>query len=295
MQTLVKTPADEALLPALRRFDEDPALRDELLKRFFSPALQAQSVAVSKELQARRAALRRQNAAFGGTAIAPVAPSSTTSALPPGAAAPRGGAVPATPLPPDPSIARARAAKVDTTVFGLQLGDPLNLPPCGGGGLFGALTQTKVTCVAGDDVLGIVVSLIAEATEVGQLGELVHISLPADRCPAWLSDCTAMAVVENGRLMAISAVTNGPGVEQAAAKELRAKYGTRVTAQQRIITPTSGAATFDVWDLSWEFPGLHVQYLPVHANVTHGLLRIETYSIYQKRMALEKEAVRPKL
>jgi hypothetical protein len=33
----------------------------------------------------------------------------------------------------------------------------------------------------------------------------------------------------------------------------------------------------------------------VHANVTHGLLRIETYSIYQKRMALEKEAVRPKL
>ena len=198
-------------------------------------------------------------------------------------------------MPPDPSIARARAAKVDTTVFGLQLGDPLKLPQCGGGGLFGALTQTKVTCVAGDDVVGFAVALIAEATGDAQLGELVHISLPADRCPAWMSGCTAIGVIENGRLMAISAVTDGPGVEQAAAKELRAKYGTRVTAQQRIITPDSGAAKFDVWDLSWDFDGLHVQYLPVYANVKQGLLRIETDPIYQKRMAAEKEAVRPKL
>ena len=298
MLTLVKTTADETLLPALRRFDTDPALRDELLKRFFSPALQAQSVAISRELQGRRAALRKQNAAFGGTAVAPAA----QPAPQPAGAAPRAGgapvagaaAGPAKPLPPDPSIAQARAAKVDTTVFGLQLGDPLNLPQCAEG-LFGPLTRTKVTCVAGDDVVGIAVAIIAEATGDAQMGEAVHISLPADRCPAWLSDCTAMAVVENGRLMAISAVTDGPGVEQAAAKELRAKYGTRVTAQQRFITPDSGAARFEVWDLSWDFPGLHVQYLPVYANVKKGLLRIEADPIYQKRMAAEKEATRPKL
>lgn len=297
MQTLVKTAADEALLPALRRFDTDPALRNELLRRFFSPALQAQSAAISKELLARRTALRQQNAAFGGTAVAPAAqPSPQTAAV--GSVPPRAGAAPvagpAKPLPPDPSIARARAANVDTTVFGLQLGDPLNLPQCAGG-LFGPLTQTKVTCRAGDDVVGIAVALIAEATGDAQLGEMVHISLPADRCPAWMSGCTAMGVIESGRLMAISAVTDGPGVEQAAGKELRAKYGTRVTARQRFITPDSGAAKFEVWDLSWDFPGLHVQYLPVHANVKQGLLRIETEPIYQKRMAGEKEAARPKL
>jgi hypothetical protein len=290
MLTLVKTPADEAMLPALRRFDTDPGLRDELLKRFFSPALQAQSAAISRELQARRAALRKQNAAVGGTAVAPAAQPSPQAA----GVAPRASAAPPKPLPPDPSIAQARAAKVDTTVFGLQLGDPLNLPQCAGG-LFGPLTRTKVTCVAGDDVVGIAVAIIAEATGDAQMGEAVHISLPADRCPAWMSDCTAMAVVENGRLMAISAVTDGPGVEQAAAKELRAKYGTRATARQRFITPDSGAAKFDVWDLFWDFPGLHVQYLPVYANVTKGLLRIETEPVYQKRMAREKEAVRPKL
>jgi type IV secretion system protein VirD4 len=70
-QSVVRTPQDEALLPSLRRFDEDPALRSELLNRFFSPALRARSAALSQELQARRAAMRANQTAFGGKATPP--------------------------------------------------------------------------------------------------------------------------------------------------------------------------------------------------------------------------------
>lgn len=64
-----RNPQDAALYSRLQRLNEDPALRGELLAKFFSPAFRAQSTAISNELAARRAVMRQQNTAFGGAAI----------------------------------------------------------------------------------------------------------------------------------------------------------------------------------------------------------------------------------
>ena len=89
-QSVVRTPQDEALLPSLRRFDEDPALRTELLNKFFSPALRTRSASLSQELQARRAVIRANQTA-GGQA----APTQTTAPpVPPVVLGPDGEPIP---------------------------------------------------------------------------------------------------------------------------------------------------------------------------------------------------------
>lgn len=274
-------PQDDHLLPALRRFDEDPALRDELLNRFFSPAFRAQSIELSRRLNAGRATLRQQNAAFGGTA-AP-RPNAAAPAPTPRPAAPA--AKP--PLPPDPSIARAQAAGVDTKVFGMQLGDRVNLPNCG---FMGSLVTTQ-NCIT--ELHGLVNDIAA--LQDPSLGGTLTIKLARDSCPEWLPDCLVTASVENERLIGVTLQPKGASVERATATELLAKYGARATRRQRTITPLEGGTQFQVWDLEWHFPGLHVLYRPVHATVHYGIIYIESDRAYQKRQAAQQRATRPKL
>lgn len=279
MNRVYRGPQDDALLPKLRQFDADPDLRQELLKRFFSPALQSQSTALSRQLQARRSAMRQQNVAFGGQA----APTARPTAPQPATTKPK------PPLSPDPSIAKANAAGVDTKAFGIQLGDRISLPACSTSDM---LITPKTTClVAGD--LALATSLLS-ALEPG-LGEIHNIKLARDSCPQWLSQCMVLASVENERLISLTMQPDGHKVEQETARELRAKYGARFAARERIITPDSGAAQFRSYDLEWNFPGLHVFYRPVHETIYKGLIRIETDRAYELRLAREKEANRPRL
>jgi hypothetical protein len=290
-QTQVRTTAEEERLPALRRFDEDPALRDELLNRFLSPALRAQSVAISRQLQARRQAFRQSQAAFGGQAPAP--PAAPTRPTPASSAS----APPPKPLTPDPSIAKARAANVDTKVFGFQLGEGISLPVCGLAGGFG----TAINCKLDSDFTKMADALISSLTSgagspKGDLPEKVAIKLAPNNCPtSWMSKCVASGLLEDGRLVGVFAVTDGPSVEQIAARELKGKYGTRFSAQQRFVTQISTGVRTEVWDLEWQLPGLHVEYKVVHEDITKGILRIETETAYARRTAVEKEANKPKL
>ena len=96
-------------------------------------------------------------------------------------------------------------------------------------------------------------------------------------------------------LVAVSLTTNGREGEPAVAKELQGKYGQRASMQQRFITPNNGSRDFEVWDLDWELPGLHVEYKVVNDVVTKGLVRIESERIYQLRRARIREATKPKL
>jgi len=282
LQKVLGNSIDQVAFAAMRRFDEDPALREELVNKFFSPALRAQSMAISRELQARRAAMRQQQTAFGGQAIArPAAPS----------AAPAPAPAPAKALPPDPSVAKARAANVDTKVFGLQLGEPVSLPACG---LLG-MVATSSNCLVSSEISGIASALIGAMSSDGNAPELAIIQLTANNCPTWMSECRIIGTLDNGRLISAAVHPDGHKVEKDVAQELRGKYGTRFSAQQRFITPDNGSAKFEVWDLTWEFPGMRVEYRVVEETIYRGLLRIETEAAYSRRMAVEKEAKRPRL
>jgi hypothetical protein len=80
------------------------------------------------------------------------------------------------------------------------------------------------------------------------------------------------------------------------AKQLLAKYG-KPTAQQNQAVQNNYGNTIQVTQLFWELPGLHVEYSPLIAQTQRGMLRIETETGYQIRLAAQKavEDKQPKL
>jgi hypothetical protein len=206
----------------------------------------------------------------------------TTPAKPPAAAV----------GPPDPDIAKARAANVDTKLFGIPLGEPLALPKCSGG-VFGPPPTTN--CIEDNKLAErLVTALLGVNPDPGE-PTVVTIQLTEGNCPTWLNACSFNATIQNGRFVAAVLSTKGRDVEAAAGKELRGKYGQRASMQQRFITPNNGGAKFEVWDLDWDFPGLHVEYKVVNSTILDGFVLIESETLYAVRKAKEREAAKPKL
>ena len=89
--------------------------------------------------------------------------------------------------------------------------------------------------------------------------------------------------------------TRGRVVETRVGQELAAKYGSIYLSHGAIITPDTGNK-FNVRNLEWPLPGLHVEYQVLIADDDGrvkidgpGYVRIETDSAYQRRMAEEKK------
>jgi hypothetical protein len=232
----------------------------------------------------------------------PASPAPGTAAAPrPAAAAPA-----AAPAPPDPSVAIAHAARVDTTVFGISLGEAFTLPHCVRGndlvsqvdGMMngdvdpaGLLDQNQPTPCYG-----------ANPTEL-QNGQAYAwmpvdtvIKFSDDKCASWLSGCVAYGMLRNGLLLAMYMdPENGTGPD-VTAQQLTAKYG-KPSATQNVTVQNSYGNSVQVTELFWELPGLHVEYSPLIAQTQRGMLRIETETAYQIRLAAQKaiEDKQPKL
>jgi hypothetical protein len=203
----------------------------------------------------------------------------------------------------DPSIAKARAAKVDTRVFGIPLGEPLRLPKCDPlGNLFAPggpkPSPTCLTDTSGGDLLA--AFLPPELTAANN--NFATIELHADSCPAWMSSCTVTATLLEGNLARVVLSTKGRGVEQVTGNELRGKYGPPTSTIAGTVTPDVGNP-FNVTDLVWSLPGLRVEFQPVkkseddpsRVKTTEGVVIIETESAYQLRQSEIKEQSKPKL
>jgi hypothetical protein len=210
------------------------------------------------------------------------------------------------PPPPDPSVATARAAGVDTTVFGIPLGEAFTLPHCQRGN---DLVSQVDGMVNGDvDPAGLLDQnqptpcYGANPTEL-QTGEAYAwmpvdtvIKFSDDKCASWLSGCVAYGLLRNGLLLSIFMdPENGTGPD-ATAEQLSAKYG-KPTNQQVVAVQNSYGNSVQVTELFWELPGLHIEYSPLIAQTQRGMLRIETETGYQIRLAAQKaiEAKEPKL
>ena len=258
---------DPRYRPLEDKYEKDPAFFDSLLTQFFAPKFRTDYYAWVRK---------------------PVPVSSATGGSAPVQAA------------GDPSVAKARAAKVDLHVFGLEIGQPVQFPVCPGG-LF---EQAKSICVndhkdliAGAEILTQVFGLPpAGPTEAGST-ETLDVVLDFEHCPDWLSGCGINAIVENGRLVGVSVVTRGRVVEKIVNEELKAKYGPPTGVYSGKITPDVGNA-FEVNDPEWILPGLRVEYQVIthidgqDINVKGGgWVRVLTESAYQ-RMVAKKPAKR---
>ena len=204
----------------------------------------------------------------------------------------------------DPSIAKALAAKVDTRVFGIPLGEPLRLPTCELlGGLFSPTgPKADPTCIIDTSPGALLTAFSPIDLQALQDKDVAAIQLGSDSCPTWMSSCTVNATLREGNLVRVELTTKGRGVEQATGTELRGKYGSPTSSRVGSITPDVGNP-FTITDLTWSLPGLHVEFQPVRrleeddtrVRTNEGLVRIETEQSYQLRQSEVKERSKPKL
>lgn len=179
------------------------------------------------------------------------------------------------PAPSDPAIAKAAAAKIDTEVFGIQLGDPFAVPACP---MF-QVGAGRETCFSGLD---------------GQLAELARrpneppvnlktVYLGADKCPSWVSDCMLVVEPFDGKVGYVGVFTKGPSVDKIVQGVLAEKYGKWSLSRGGTINPGSTEKpSFRITEYWWNLPGLYIHYQPVRygpdgvtADIRSGLIRIE--------------------
>jgi hypothetical protein len=224
----------------------------------------------------------------------------------------RGAVTPGTSTNADPSIAKAKAAGVDTKVFGVPLGEPINLPRCATAneqkrelqsfdsysGLprpsmnfdpLGALrgVQTRVTCQSNGAVMAFMGALL------GGKGADRYIMLSKDSCPNW-AYCEVVASLHEGNLAGVVVMILPGAGEDLVGKQLRAKYG-KPTRKETSQYQNEYGARYEVDELEWVLPGLHVAYKP--APTGGGVVSIVTETGYKALKAKEaaEEAQQPKL
>jgi hypothetical protein len=243
--------------------EKQNARKEEMVKRHFSPEARAKFQAEMADKNNRAA----------------VTPGTSTNA--------------------DPSIAKAKAAGVDTKVFGVPLGEPLRLPRCATANErknarqeidFGSAfrgVQTSTTCQSEGAMMAFMGTLL------GGKGADRYIMLSKDSCPNW-AYCEVVASLHEGNLAGIVVMILPSAGEDPVGKQLRAKYG-KPTRKETAQYQNEYGARYEVDELEWVLPGLHVEYKPGPKG--GGVVAIETETGHKALEAKEavQEAQQPKL
>ena len=172
-------------------YDRDRDLLNEMLRNFFSESFRAKYF--QADLYGESEYKLFQEKMYGKTnGNQPNQPSSTrpptSKPSQPSTAGVASSRTPGTAT--DPSIAKARAANVDTKVLGLALGEPLRVPSCDSLGDF----STR-TCVLSNQNPALEAALATLGLDPGsrtveeQRTDVVSVLFPRDNCPLWLRDC----------------------------------------------------------------------------------------------------------
>ncbi len=270
--------------------------RMELLELW--PQLRAVYQPVLAARQVRRGA-RQQREQARAPAAEPDAATSSDTASSGEPAAPATGPLP----PPDPAVARARKANIDTTVFGLRLGEAVKLPGCPSNDAIDLDEQQKggrTTCIIqrGKDLLE---QLAAPDAKTDDGRDLLDIRLARDRCPEWLhaaSFCGVHGIARNRILDRVVIFTGAMHRQDNIVRDLKKKYGRspkRTGSGKCVNVFGGGSPEFHVYE--WFMPGVHAKYEPLRSDCRGGKLLIETDSSYEfvKNSLKEKEESQPKL
>ena len=257
-------PADTAKWFQLHtRYEMDRFLRDEVFRKFLAPQQRTLIYTMLKEQMP--SGPPPSNGSTPATA--------TTTAV-------------ASSVAVDPDIVKAKAAKVDTNVLGMELGNPLPFKACPfmvlnlgencvedraeNAGLFGALMGTITSQVKVDP-------------------EIRTVHLVEDSCPSW-AVCAVYVRVRDDRIVGVYVLTKGRNVERSTTNELIAKYGRPIGFNVSTITPDVGNP-FKVSSPEWLLAGIHVEYEVIQkmddggrVNLDNGVVRIELASAYKRRM-----------
>jgi hypothetical protein len=256
------------------KYEKDPTFFDGLLTQFFSPKFRTDYYAwIRKPVPAQTAAVAGSVGAKGNAAVSS-----------------------------DPSIAKAKAMKVDLTLFAgsITLGDQFTYPTCPPFeiGIFGAVPPADITsaCDATDRKLSVPLPGLANILEGLDGGpsdpHFRSIELPASAIPRWvLGSMVWVRLDDGGRIVSVTFSTQGLTVQKSASDDLMAKYG-KAHFSQGGTFKTDGGREFKYEDRDWILPGVHVEYEALvkdendRASVDgSGRVRVETSAEYSRRKA----------
>lgn len=269
---------DPRFRPLETKYEKDPAFFDGLLAQFFSPKFRIDYYAwIRKPVPALSAA----TAAAGNKASSP-----------------------------DPSIAKAKAAKVDLTLFAgaITLGDQFsfpNCPPVEINILGMSSTEVATACDATDRKLSVPLPGLDDLLNgLGSGGNsddkpdpnFRSIELPSSSIPRWVSGLTAwVRLDQGGRIVSVTFLTKGLTVQKSASDDLMAKYG-KAHYSEGGTFKTDGGREFKYEDRYWTLPGIHVEYDALLADEDdrssvdgYGRVRVETETEYSRRKAEENK------
>ena len=207
------------------------------------------------------------------------------------------------------SMAKAKAANVDISLFAgaVRMGGPLNLAACQYRNNFLGIPervedqpdcldieQVSPDAVALLEIIGAMTNIKPGASDAPD-PDAHSVYLTNDHRPSWMSGFNVAVRTFQGGVVRVIIVTPSKDVSKRVEAELTAKYGRGFIVHSGTITPDSGNK-FDVRNLEWNLPGLHVQYQVlevdenerVHTNGT-GYVRIETDAAYKDRIAKENK------
>jgi len=199
----------------------------------------------------------------------------------------------------DPAIAKAQVAKIDTAVFGIQLGDPLDIPACQMfqiGGTGPSTCQATLVDQIAEMAWGMGGGSAAPAT-------VKTVYLGVDECPSWVNQCTLVVTLYDGKVGAVGVFTKGPGVDGEVQRVLAEKYGSWTYVQMGTITANDpDKADRKAVSRFWELPGLYVQYQPIWSDadgtvsdIREGLIRVESETARTLRLDAAAKAPKKKM
>ena len=291
---------------AYSKYHYDDSLREEIFEKLLSPQIRDQWAQTTDNLdrrvkanqKVRDDAIKAEGGPFQRASAGSGQGAKTAAAI---------GAV-------DPSIAKAKAARVDTSIVGLQLGEPLVLPECDPLGFDSRIdaasnrATVRNTCIyKGFDLgaLGIpdVTTIFGIETDKSGVAEVVTVRLSKNYCPTWVEKCAAYATVHGGRLSGVALFTPGKGYDRTITSDLSEKYGPPTRVVNGRVTPDTGNA-FQTSEPEWTLPGLYVEYEVVLrdenaegriSDYRQGVVRIMTESERERRIAKQKFKSKVKL
>jgi len=270
-------------------------------------------------------------------AQAPSPPAATTVNSPsPHAGAHHGknAALVATPATPSakivsPDVAIAAKAGVDLSVFGIRLGEPLNLAVCpqqdhgGLGVLQDTMQKLSAAQRAGDTMedgdpeplvdntcqpRGFYASALLNRIQQGGGGSVdgadyLLAQVPKDKCPAWLRAgrwrCTLKVAVKDGLVVESSFPVGGETWQSTIDTALMKKYAGRSADTSEVTSCKRrelGLVTQTAKVRAWSMPGLHVRFNPLGGYCASdntagtGWVSVELASFADERQAAEERA-----
>jgi hypothetical protein len=162
----------------------------------------------------------------------------------------------------------ATAQNNQMTMFGLEIGKPLDLPVCQYTNATTSVGIQQYTCVE-------------PASEPSQNRQRIHFGLK--EIPPIVKGLPMTVQLVDGKLEALYFATPGIDSKARLLRIFTEKYGTPTTLTQATLKDADGAG-YETFTAVWDTPALYVEYTPTNGSVKEGVARIETQSARRARV-----------